>query len=86
MSKDLFMNPDYKPDENTCQKIEKLHNDGVALNKIHLKYANMKNAKLVNVDFSETDLTRSDFSGASMYGANLEGAKPYLKLFLKVQI
>ncbi len=68
------MNPDYKPDESTHQKIEKLHNDGVSLSGIHLKYANMKNAKLVNVDMSGADLTRSDFSDASMYGANLEGA------------
>ena len=74
MSKDPFMNPDYKPDENTRQEIEKLHNDGVSLSGIHLKYADMKNAKLVNVDMSGADLTRSDFSGASMYGANFKGA------------
>ena len=74
MSKDQFMNPDYKPDDNTRQEIEILHNDGVSLSGIHLKYADMKNAKLVNVDMSGADLTRSDFSGASMYGANLEGA------------
>ena len=74
MSKDTFMNPDYKHDENTQQEIEKLLDDGVSLSGIFLKYANMKNAKLVNVDMSGADLTRSDFSGASMYGANLEGA------------
>ncbi len=74
MSKDTFMNPDYKHDENTQQEIEKLLDDGVSLSGIFLKYANMKNAKLVNVDMSGSDLTRSDFSGASMYGANLEGA------------
>ena len=74
MSKNQFMNPDYKPDDNTRQEIEKLHNDGVSLSGIHLKYADMKNAKLVNVDMSGADLTRSDFSYASMYGANLEGA------------
>ena len=74
MSKDPFMNPDYKPDESTQQEIEKLHNDGVSLSGVYLKYANMKNAKLVNVDMPGADLTRSDFSGASMYGANLEGA------------
>ena len=68
------MNPDYKPDESTQQEIEKLHNDGVSLSGVYLKYANMKNAKLVNVDMPGADLTRSDFSGASMYGANLEGA------------
>ncbi len=75
MSKDPFLNPDYKPDDKTRQEIEKLHDNGVSLSGIHLKYANMKNAKLVNVDMSGADLTRSDFSGASMYGANLEGAK-----------
>ena len=74
MSKNPFLNPDYKPDDNTRQEIEKLHDNGVSLSGIHLKYANMKNAKLVNVDMSGADLTRSDFSGASMYGANLEGA------------
>ena len=74
MSKNPFLNPDYKPDDNTRQEIEKLHNDGVSLSGIHLKYADMKNAKLVNMDMSGADLTRSDFSGASMYGANLEGA------------
>ena len=75
MSKDQFMNPDYKPDENTCQKIELLHKDGVSLSGVFLKYATMKNANLVNVDLSNSDLTRSDFSDSSMYGANLEGAK-----------
>ena len=74
MSKEPFMNPDYKPNENTRNEIEKLHKDGVSLSGINLKYANMKNATLVNVDISNADLTRSDFSGASMYGANLEGA------------
>ena len=74
MSKEPFMNPDYKPNENTRNEIEKLHKDGVSLSGINLKYANMKNANLVNVDISNADLTRSDFSGASMYGANLEGA------------
>jgi len=68
------MNPDYKPDDNTRQKIEKLYNDGVSLSGVYLKYANMKNIKLVNADLSGADLTRADFSGASMYGANLEGA------------
>ena len=74
MSKDPYMNPDYKPDNNTLQEIEKLHNDGVSLSGVYLKYANMKDANLVNVDLSGADLTRSDFSGSSMYGANLEGA------------
>ena len=44
------MNPDYKPDKNTLQEIEKLHNDGVSLSGVYLKYANMKDANLVNVD------------------------------------
>ena len=74
MSKDPFMNPDYKPDENTRQEIKKLHNDGVSLSGVYLKYAHMENVNLVNVDLSDSDLTRSDFSGASMYGANLMGA------------
>jgi len=74
MSKDPFMDSDYKPDENTIKEIEKLHNDGVSLSGVCLKYAQMKNAKLVNVDMPSADLTRSNFSGASMYGANLEGA------------
>ena len=74
MSKNQFLNPDYKPDKNTRQEIEKIHSNGVTLDGINLKYADMKNANLVNVDMSGSDLTRSDFSGASMYGANLEGA------------
>ena len=74
MNKDKFMNPDYKPDKNTRQEIEKLHDEGVSLSGIYLKYADMKNTKLINVDLSGSDLTRADFSGASMYGANLEGA------------
>ena len=81
MSKNPFLNPDYKPDDNTRQEIEKLHNDGVSLSGIHLKYADMKNAKLVNMDMSGADLTRSDFSGASMYGANLEGANLFKAIF-----
>ncbi len=44
MSKNLFMSPDYKPDKNTLQEIEKLHDDGVSLSGIHLKYADMKKA------------------------------------------
>jgi len=74
MNKDMFMNPDYKPDENTIQNIEKLHDKGVSLSNVHLKHANMQNANLLHVDLSKSDLTRSDFSGASMYGANFEGA------------
>ena len=74
MSKNIFMNPDYKPNENTIQDVEKLHKEGISLSNVHLKYANMQNATLLNVNLSNSDLTRSDFSGASMYGANLEGA------------
>ena len=74
MSKDKFLNSDYKPDENTKQEIEVLHKDGESLSGIQLKLADMKNAKLVNADLSNTDLTRADFSGASLYGVNLEGA------------
>ena len=29
MSKDKFLNSDFKPDENTRQEIESLHKDGV---------------------------------------------------------
>jgi len=74
MSKDKFLNSDYKPDENTRQEIEALHKEGVSLSDIQLKYADMNNAKLVNADLSDSDLTRADFSGASLYGVNLEGA------------
>ncbi len=74
MSKDKFLNSDFKPDENTRQEIETLHKDGESLSDIQLKYADMRNAKLVNADLSRADLTRADFSGASLYGVNLEGA------------
>ena len=74
MSKDKFLNPDYKPDKNTRQEIENLHKDGESLSGIQLKFADLKNVKLVNADLSNADLTRSDFSGASLYGVNLEGA------------
>ena len=74
MSKDKFLNSDYKPDENTRQEIEALHKDGESLSGVQLQYADMKNAKLVNADLSNADLTRADFSGASLYGVNLEGA------------
>jgi len=74
MSKDKFLNSDYKADENTKQEIEALHKDGVSLSGVQLKFADMRNAKLVNADLSNADLTRSDFSGASLYGVNLEGA------------
>jgi hypothetical protein len=74
MSKEKFLNFDYKPDENTKQEIEDLHKDGKSLSDIQLKFADMKNAKLVNADLSHADLTRADFSGASLYGVNLEGA------------
>ena len=86
MSKDPFMNSEYKPDENTLKEIEKMHDDGVSLSGACLKYAQMKNAKLVNVDMSGADLTRSDFSGASMYGANLEGANLTEANFQYVQL
>ena len=42
MNKDPFMNPDYKPHKNTLQEVEKLHDDGVSLSGVYLKYANMK--------------------------------------------
>ena len=74
MSKDKFLNSDYKPDENTRQEIESLHKDGESLSDVQLQYADMKNAKLVNADLSNADLTRADFSGASLYGVNLESA------------
>jgi len=74
MSKDKFLNSDYKPDENTKQEIEALHKEGVSLSGVQLKYADMSNVKLVNADLSHADLTRADFSGASLYGVNLEGA------------
>ena len=71
MSKEKFLNPDYKPEENTCAEIEKLHNDGESLSSVQLKFANMKNAKLVEADMPNSDLTRADFSNSSMYGVNL---------------
>ena len=74
MSKDKFLNSDYKPDKNTKQEIEALHKDGESLSGVQLKCADMKNVKLVNADLSNADLTRADFSGASLYGVNLEGA------------
>ena len=74
MNKDKFINPDYKPDENTCMEIENLHKEGKSLSGVQLQFAAMKNADLVNADLSNSDLTRADFSGASMYGVNLEGA------------
>jgi hypothetical protein len=80
------MNPDYKPDKNTRQEIEKLHDEGISLSGIYLKYADMKNTKLVNVDFSGADLTRADFSGASMYGANLEGANLFKANFERANL
>ena len=81
MSKDKFLNSDYKPDENTRQEIEALHKDGESLSDVQLQYADMKNAKLVNADLSDSDLTRSDFSGASLYGVNLEGANLFKASF-----
>ncbi len=81
MSKDKFLNSDYKPDENTKQEIEALHKEGVSLSGVQLKYADMNNAKLVNADLSDSDLTRSDFSGASLYGVNLEGANLFKASF-----
>ena len=86
MSKEPFKNPDYKPDENTKQKIENLHSEGIRLNEIYLINADMKKSKLVNVDMSGSDLTRSDFSGSSMYGANLEGANLFKANFEGVNL
>ena len=74
MNKDKFINPDYKPDKNTCMEIENLHEEGKSLSGVQLQFADMKNANLINADLSNSDLTRADFSGASMYGVNLEGA------------
>jgi len=74
MSNNKYLNPEYKPDENTRTEIETLHREGKSLSGVQLQFADMKNAKLVNADLSNSDLTRSDFSGASMYGVNLEGA------------
>jgi len=81
MSKDKFLNPDYKPDENTKQEIENLHKEGISLSGVQLKYAEMSNVKLVNADLSHADLTRADFSGASLYGVNLEGANLFKASF-----
>ena len=74
MDKDKFLNPDYKPDENTCEEIENLHKEGNSLSGVQLKFADMKNANLTNADLSNSDLSKADFSGSSMYGVNLEGA------------
>ena len=81
MSKDKFLNSDYKPDENTKQEIESLHKEGVSLSGVQLQYADMKNVKLVNADLSNANLTRADFSGASLYGVNLEGANLFKASF-----
>ena len=86
MSKDKFLNPDYKPDENTKQEIEALHKDGESLSGVQLKHADMRSAKLVNADLSNSDLTRSDFSGASLYGVNLEGANLFKANFEGVNL
>ena len=86
MSKNPFMSPDYKSDKNTLQEVEQLHDDGVTLSKVHLKYANMKNANLLHADLSNSDLTRSDFSDASMYGANLEGANLFKTNFERANL
>ena len=74
MSKDKFLNPDFKPDANTFKEIEALHKEGESLSGVQLQFSDMKNANLINADLSNSDLTRADFSGASMYGVNLEGA------------
>ena len=86
MSKDKFLNSDYKPDENTKQEIEALHKDGESLSGVQLKHADMRSAKLVNADLSNSDLTRSDFSGASLYGVNLEGANLFKANFEGVNL
>ena len=86
MSKDKFLNSDYKPDENTRQEIEALHKDGESLSGVQLKHADMRSAKLVNADLSNSDLTRSDFSGASLYGVNLEGANLFKANFEGVNL
>ena len=57
MSKEKFLNPHYKPDENTKEEIEKLHKDGESLSGVQLKFADMQNVKLVNADLSHSDLT-----------------------------
>ena len=74
MSKDKFLNPDFKPDANTLKEIETLHKEGESLSGVQLQFSDMKNANLINADLSNSDLTRADFSEASMYGVNLEGA------------
>jgi len=74
MSKEKFLSPDYKPDENTLSEVEKLHKENQSLSNINLKQADLAKAKLVNADLSNSDLTRANLSGASMYGVNLEGA------------
>ena len=74
MSKEKFLNPDYKSNDNTREEIEILHKNGVSLSGVQLKFADMKNSKLVNADLSHSDLTKADFSGSSMYGVNLEGS------------
>jgi len=74
MDKDKFLNPNYKPDENTRNEIETLHKEDISLSGVQLQFADMKNANLTNADLSNSDLTRADFSEASMYGVNLEGA------------
>jgi len=63
MSKDKFLNPDYKPDENTKQEIEALHKDGESLSGVQLKHADMRSAKLVNADLSNSDFPNWQESG-----------------------
>ena len=60
MSKDKFLNSDYKPDENTRKDIETLHKEGKSLSGIQLQFADMKNANLTNADLSNSNLTKSD--------------------------
>ena len=44
MSKDKFLNSDYKADENTRQDIEALHKEGESVSGVQLKFADMRDA------------------------------------------
>ena len=69
-----FQDPDYIPDENTKNEIERLNREGKSLSGFQLNFADLKNADLVDADLKSCDLKRANLSNASMYGANLEGA------------
>ena len=71
MGTEKYINPNYKPDENTCSDLETLNQKKENLSNFNLNKANLENINLVEAVMKNTDLSRSNIKNASLYGIDL---------------